>query len=630
MASINEDNLREEESQGGFEPGQPEDDSFMLENQEKYPGELPDFDSGDEPVVIENNEEVQQQDSSDSPEAPDEPASADEDLQGEDVPNEDVEMAEQIDPPAEGGTVWDSFEDEGQSETEEPAEGIDTEGIVTKQEEYVVRPKEDDSPEETIEEMAEPDEQPDANEVTAEEIAEEEAAEENEVMEEDSAAAAEDASAAQQPEVEAETAEIEIPEGLEGLILPTDTQEESIDSIDSIDEATDKVDDDKEGIDREEADEFDETAKEETEEVLDDDFKKALAGDIEKSKLRKDETKAEQPAEDEPGEMKPEDFTPVDDHEEAQLIDINEIEADKPSNYDLQEGSQPPQLKTDEMKIANNAIGPEAMPEEGGVKLKKKKKRKPLPLKRIAILALITIFGAAVAFVGYNYVYQSSEGDVAYADSLAGSEQDSAAHLEKMAVADIDVEADRDAIKEVHKPDAKDTVEVSGKDAGNEAEDIADAAPVKKPKAKQVGKPKPLNKKYIAKAPAKKSKAPVLKAPAKKPVETKDIAKLPAEIKPEKPAQKKIAGTKLPELPLPKSDKGLFTIQIYASPSREDAEEWLNKLRNKKIRDSFISKHEIRNEVWYRVRFGKFETKEEARTTALRYGFAQTWIDRVR
>lgn len=79
-----------------------------------------------------------------------------------------------------------------------------------------------------------------------------------------------------------------------------------------------------------------------------------------------------------------------------------------------------------------------------------------------------------------------------------------------------------------------------------------------------------------------------------------------------------------------KSGNDLYTIQIYSSPSREDAEEWLDKLKARNIVDAFISQQKIRDDLWYRVRFGKFSSREEARTIALKHGFTQTWIDKVR
>lgn len=79
---------------------------------------------------------------------------------------------------------------------------------------------------------------------------------------------------------------------------------------------------------------------------------------------------------------------------------------------------------------------------------------------------------------------------------------------------------------------------------------------------------------------------------------------------------------------IPKDEPGIYIIQIYSSPSKEDALQWLSKLKAKNISDAFISEQKVRDKIWYRVRFGKFTTREEAKNAALRYGFAQTWIDR--
>ena len=48
------------------------------------------------------------------------------------------------------------------------------------------------------------------------------------------------------------------------------------------------------------------------------------------------------------------------------------------------------------------------------------------------------------------------------------------------------------------------------------------------------------------------------------------------------------------------------------------------------ISNAFITKQNLRDEVWYRVRFGNFSSKDEAKTTASKYGFSQIWIDRIK
>ena len=43
MANFDENMFRDEELTGGFRPGDPDDETFMLQDKEEYPGELPDF-----------------------------------------------------------------------------------------------------------------------------------------------------------------------------------------------------------------------------------------------------------------------------------------------------------------------------------------------------------------------------------------------------------------------------------------------------------------------------------------------------------------------------------------------------------------------------------------------------------
>ena len=54
------------------------------------------------------------------------------------------------------------------------------------------------------------------------------------------------------------------------------------------------------------------------------------------------------------------------------------------------------------------------------------------------------------------------------------------------------------------------------------------------------------------------------------------------------------------------------------------------RLRNKNVKNAFLSTQRIRDKIWYRVRFGPFDTREDAEAEALKLGFAQSWIDRVR
>jgi cell division septation protein DedD len=74
----------------------------------------------------------------------------------------------------------------------------------------------------------------------------------------------------------------------------------------------------------------------------------------------------------------------------------------------------------------------------------------------------------------------------------------------------------------------------------------------------------------------------------------------------------------------------LYVVQVHSTPSRDDAEEWLETLREKNIRDAFVVAQEIKGQTWYRVRFGAFAKREAAEEAAISLGIAQPWIARIR
>lgn len=77
-------------------------------------------------------------------------------------------------------------------------------------------------------------------------------------------------------------------------------------------------------------------------------------------------------------------------------------------------------------------------------------------------------------------------------------------------------------------------------------------------------------------------------------------------------------------------ENAVYTIQVYSTPSREDAEQWKKKLESLNIPKAYISEQKIRDIIWYRVRFGEYPTKESAIQAAKQLGFSQMWIDRVK
>ncbi|MBL7999389.1 MAG: SPOR domain-containing protein [Candidatus Kapabacteria bacterium] len=81
---------------------------------------------------------------------------------------------------------------------------------------------------------------------------------------------------------------------------------------------------------------------------------------------------------------------------------------------------------------------------------------------------------------------------------------------------------------------------------------------------------------------------------------------------------------------VPASPNGIFTVQVYATPSRDDAEEWMERLKDKNVSGAFITTQSIRGQTYYRVRFGTYQTRQEAEIAAMKLGYSAGWVDRVR
>ncbi len=73
-----------------------------------------------------------------------------------------------------------------------------------------------------------------------------------------------------------------------------------------------------------------------------------------------------------------------------------------------------------------------------------------------------------------------------------------------------------------------------------------------------------------------------------------------------------------------------WVIQVHSSPSVDDADEWLRQLQSRNVGDGRIEPVTQQGKVWYRVRFGRYATREEAEQAALQLGYRNAWIDRVR
>lgn len=265
--------------------------------------------------------------------------------------------------------------------------------------------------------------------------------------------------------------------------------------------------------------------------------------------------------------------------------------------------------------------------------------KKAFPILLIAgiVAALLLISLTVIYFVYLPLSHESSE---IAADSVKTIQESAPAQVEKdaepiAAIATDSIEKVEEAIPEpAPEPEPKVVAKAMVEkklDAPPSKPEATPVKPIEQPKATsikpveqpqaktttEVQKPKVQTDKVIAdKKPAAKTEIPKVKEAPKK---EEDIVSIIPERKTE---------TKKPFVR--DNVKEEFTVQIYASPSKEDANRWLEKLRAKSVNDAFISEQMIRDVKWYRVRFGQYDSRDEAKAAALRYGFAQTWIDRVK
>ena len=73
-----------------------------------------------------------------------------------------------------------------------------------------------------------------------------------------------------------------------------------------------------------------------------------------------------------------------------------------------------------------------------------------------------------------------------------------------------------------------------------------------------------------------------------------------------------------------------WCVQVFASTNADDADEWNDRLRTKNVYDSRIEIVDRQGQTWYRVRFGRYSTRQEAEQSALSMGFRNAWVNRTR
>lgn len=555
MKEIFQEILKQEEVASGFIPGEPDDDTFLLEQQQYYPIDIPDF--SDDEVIEETLPEVETESVAE--------VKVDETIY--DVPQE--------------GSVWDIF-DETKQVQQESVEQPDSE-IESFDDEEIASLNTEGMDFDELSSLANEnsDEYLFANEV---ELVEEDLQTSPQVQPE------EELQIDQLEEIESEAAE---PIELEA-IEPEPAKEEEI--------------------------------------SFDADFLSSLKGDLEKSTKTKNETKDDvQPIADE----KP--LFEADDKSKDELfIDISALDYDKPSTVGKQseEQTKPVQEpksaelnnesteKVVDKKTAKDKKDKEAKKEKPK---KEKKERKKLPIFNIIKYAAIFLLFSTLGLGGYYAWDKYSHGLFEKSEEIAHKEE---VHKEEPAKK---VEPKKEEIAEHKETVLPDTNESSKKEEAAEPKiEVVKETPKEQPKVAEAPKEIPVKviPKQVVPKPIKQEAKPIAKQrnevaverPIKPAKERKEIAKAV-----DKPVEQKVVATNTIE-----PQKEVYTVQIYSSPSLEDAEAWLKQLASKSIQGGYISPQKVRDQTWYRVRFGYFSNREEARSAASKYGFSQSWIDRIK
>lgn len=142
--------------------------------------------------------------------------------------------------------------------------------------------------------------------------------------------------------------------------------------------------------------------------------------------------------------------------------------------------------------------------------------------------------------------------------------------------------------------------------------------------------PKPREKKAEKIIPQKQEPAKLEEKRKVVPREKKEPPAKPIVTKKEEPKIQKPAATEKSDVVLPIPETGNYAIQLLATPSKEEAEILLNKIKNKSINNAYITTQKKRDIIWYRVRIGNFKTINEAQEAAKTNGWTQFWIDRIK
>jgi cell division septation protein DedD len=298
----------------------------------------------------------------------------------------------------------------------------------------------------------------------------------------------------------------------------------------------------------------------------------------------------------------PEFFQPVD--ENADEIQLSDIELDKPSTIDVKKLDDIPAPIIEEQQIEEE-------------KPKIKKKESIFSVRRVLIYSsIIALLLTSLVVIYYDEIVEKNSLNLSFLEN--NSETDSLDVVEEEVVEEIVKER-----KPIELPLLGDTKKSSSMDTTlfdiEMSENLNEIEVVEN--VNKVDKSESISKEDYFKS----TKKPLTKkASTKKNNSNKNNTK--------KTEYTNNKNTKLKKSDITKSSSrsGQFTVQIVSTPSLEDANDWLSKLKSRGINDGHISEKLVRDKIYYRVRFGSFESYDMASTALNKAGFDGSWVDRIK
>lgn len=597
MANLPSNSLKQEELVGNFQVDDPSNDSFKLNQGIEYPGDLSEFYSApkEEVQVLEEAQVEEAQVVDDVQE--ESPSGIEQESQEPTVPAEEPQES-----------VWNAFQDNFEADDELVGK-IDPFGEDEEEDELVgkiepfgedeedelvgkIEPFGEDEPEDELVGKIEPFGEDDIEEESTETLI------------------------AEQPAIEEELDEIAIDKAFQGM------QSEESEDIDLGQIAEDEID------------------------LLGDDLRKIIENDLKRSKKAK--SKKEQPAvpkelSEEEIKEKIESFKPVDDLAKSQVFNFDDIEAEHPSKVG-QKAIPDDSAIEEEPKKAKIKVKPEKKP-----KVKKIKTKRAIPvlliLSKIRWALPVAALIAGIVLLFYFYpnlirdvknIFTSSDSlqvkDISQIDTISQKEEDKIETQQKD-TSDLAQKTEIDSLqKDMDSSVAIKEDEKIEKELEAKPEQPIIVQEVKKPETNQT---KPQRKKAALEISKRKETPPPRatsikkKKTEKKKTTEPSIAKQSPKIISEKKELATIEDNKTDELTSKVISNAIYSVEVYSTLSKEDAEDWQRKLQKRGIK-AFIVKHYQRDLVWYKVRFGAFSSKSEASDEARNLGFFTFWIDRIK